>query len=113
MLGRTMWEFTGSTANHRRFLILGRGRPGLQPPSIDLRDEHRRYLLDGEYRANLIACGPLLSDDGLEWEGTVTLIELPDRASAEALPAHDPYSRAGLYDSVEVHPWRFGGRPKP
>jgi hypothetical protein len=25
---------------------------------------------------------------------------------------HSPYAQAGLYDSAEVHTWRFGGRPK-
>jgi hypothetical protein len=40
------------------------------------------------------------------------MAELADRASAEALLLHDPYSRGGLYDRVELHTWRFGGRPK-
>jgi len=38
------------------------------------------------------------------------MIELPDRAAVEAMLVDDPYVRAGLYDSIEIHNWRFGGR---
>ena len=111
LLGRTMWEFTGTVAGFRRFLIIGHGKPGVSATRNELSHEYRRYLLAGSYHDRLIACGPLLSDDGTEWLGTATMAEVADRASAEALLGHDPYSRAGLYDSVEVHTWRFGGRP--
>lgn len=43
--------------------------------------------------------------------GTAAIAELPDRGSAEAMLAKSRYARAGLYDSIEVHVWRFGGRP--
>jgi uncharacterized protein YciI len=110
-LGRTMWEFTPSTANGRRFLIIGHGTPGMTESRNILRDEHHRLLVQ-RYRESLIACGPLLSDDGTEWVGTAMLAELPDRASAEAMLAHGPHPGAGLYERVEVHNWRFGGRPR-
>ncbi len=110
-LGRTMWEFTPSMVNGRRFLIIGHGKPGMTAARNTLRDEYRRFLSQG-YQERLIACGPLLSDDGTEWVGTAMLAELPDRASAEAMLAQEPYTRAGLYDSVEIHNWRFGGRPQ-
>ncbi|WP_213006190.1 YciI family protein [Paractinoplanes toevensis] len=90
-LGRTMWEFPGGNAG---FLIIGHGGTGDQVPS--------------EYRERLIACGPLLSDDGIERQGTAILADLPDLAAAEEMMSH---SRAG-YDRVEIHPWRFGGRPR-
>jgi hypothetical protein len=31
---------------------------------------------------------------------------------AWAMLMHSPHAQAGLNDSVEVHTWRFGGRPK-
>jgi uncharacterized protein YciI len=112
LLRRTMWDFTGTVAGYSRFLIMGHGKPGVLATRNDLSHEYRRYLLAGSYHDRLIACGPLLSDDGSEWVGTATMAELADHAAAEALLVHDPYSRAGLYDSVEVHTWRFGGRPR-
>ncbi|GAA2082137.1 YciI family protein [Actinomadura alba] len=111
-LGRTMWQYSGSTAGYHRFLIMAHGRPGVLAISDALSQAHRHYLDEG-YHERLIACGPLLSDDGAEWRGTAILAELPDRSSAEALIAQEPYARAGLYESVEVHDWRFGGRPQP
>ena len=112
MLGRTMWDFTGSIADYRRFLVIGHGKPGVTDARNDLHAENARYVDAGGYRDRLIACGPLLSDDGSEWMGTATMVELPDRVAAEAMLMHSPNARAGLYDSVEVHTWRFGGRPK-
>jgi uncharacterized protein len=106
-LGRTMWEFAGGTDGYSRFLIIGHGRSGATGDA--LHREHRAYLDQG-YRDRLIACGPLLSDDGAQWRGTAIMAELPDRGAAEALIAHDPYARAGLYEWVEVHDWQFGGR---
>jgi uncharacterized protein YciI len=92
-------------------LIIGHGKPGMTAARDALRREHRRYLAAGGYCDRLIACGPLLSGDGSGWMGTAALAELPDRGCADAMLAHGPYARAGLYDGIEVHAWRFGGRP--
>jgi len=116
LLGHTMWDFTGSIAGYRRFLIIGHGGSRVATDHTghnDLLAEHRRYALAGRYRDRLIACGPLLSDDGRDWIGTATVAELPDRAAAEAMLAHDPYADAGRYERTEIHNWRFGGRPAP
>ncbi|NNN30026.1 hypothetical protein HLK59_06555 [Streptomyces sp. S3(2020)] len=110
VLGRTMWEFTGATAGHRRFLVIAHGRPDPSGDHGELEAAQHRYLDDG-HRRHLIAYGPLLSEDGSAWTGTALLLELPDRGAVEALMADEPYARAGLYESVEIHDWRFGGRP--
>ncbi|MGH3274252.1 MAG: YciI family protein [Streptosporangiaceae bacterium] len=92
-LGRTMWDFPGGRDSGGRFLVLGLGTGEAAdlavPPGRD----------------DLIAYGPLLSDDGLAWLGTAVLIEAPDPAAARAILT------AGRYASIEVHDWRFGGRP--
>ena len=53
----------------------------------------------------LIAYGPLLSDDGAAWLGTAVLIRASDPDTARAVLTE------GRYASVEVHAWQFGGRP--
>jgi len=92
-LGRTMWDFPGGRTGGDRYLVLGlgSGRPAdlAMPPD---RDE-------------LIAYGPLLSDDGATWLGTAALVRAPDKAAARAILTPDRYA------SIEVHNWRFGGRP--
>lgn len=109
-LGRTMWEFAGGVPGHGRFLIIAHGRPAPTAVREAPAEENRRYLAEA-YSERLIAHGPLLSEDGADWMGTALLVELPDRAAAETLMEHDPFARAGLYERVEIHDWRFGGRP--
>ncbi|MCH5675245.1 YciI family protein [Streptomyces gilvus] len=92
VLGRTMWEFPGGRTGGHRYLVLGLG----SGPAVDLdppagRDE-------------LIAYGPLLSDDGATWLGTAVLLRAPDRDAARAVLSPDGYA------GVEVHDWQFGGR---
>ena len=92
LLGRTMWDFPGGPAGGNRYLVLGlgAGRPAdlTVPPDAD----------------ELIAYGPLLSDDGATWLGTAALVRAPDPDAARALLTTDRYA------AVEVHNWQFGGR---
>lgn len=110
-LGGTMWDFAGDEANNQRFLVIGHARSGATAERDSLLDRHRRYFVERGYRDRFIARGPLLSDDGTEWVGSAMLVELTDRAAVETMLDGEPYVRAGLYASVEVHRWQFGGRP--
>jgi uncharacterized protein len=92
-LGRTMWDYPGRADDGRRYLVLGLGAG----PAADLDVPAGR---DG-----LIAYGPLLSDDGMAWLGTAVLTAAPDPDTARAILTPDRYA------SIEVHHWRFGGRP--
>ena len=92
-LGRTMWDFAGGRTGGDRYLVLGLGTgqaADLAPPRGE--DE-------------LIAYGPLLSDDGTTWLGTAALVRAPDADTARALLTPDRYA------DIEVHDWQFGGRP--
>ncbi|HWH01885.1 MAG TPA: YciI family protein [Pilimelia sp.] len=92
MLGRTMWDFPGGRTGGNRYLVLGFG--GGQAADLAVppgRDE-------------LIAYGPLLSDDGAVWLGTALLVLASHPDKARALLTVDQYA------DVEVHDWAFGGR---
>lgn len=92
-LGRTVWEFNGGRPDNNRYLVLGFTlEPAADATDLPLRDE-------------LIACGPLLSDDGSLVLGAAVLLEAPDADGARDLLAPDRYA------GIEVHQWRFGGRP--
>jgi len=96
MLGRTMWDFSGGRTGGNRYLILGTGTGTGTGQGADLtmppdRDE-------------LIAYGPLLSDDGATWLGTAALLRAPDPHTARAILTAERYA------DIEVHPWQFGGR---
>jgi uncharacterized protein YciI len=109
-LGRTMWEFEGDPVANSRFLVIGHGIPDTNAVGTELVAAQPQYFSGDGNLEHTIAYGPLLSDDGREWVGDVVLIEQRDRAAAEAMVASAPIARAGLYESVEVHDWEFGGR---
>jgi len=92
-LGRTMWEFGDGTPGLDRYLVLGFTLEPLataaEPPQGD----------------ELIASGPLLSDDASLVLGMAVLLEAPDAVRAREVLT------PGRYVGVEVHQWEFGGRP--
>ncbi|MBM7169319.1 YciI family protein [Streptomyces sp. G44] len=92
MLGRTMWDFPGGRTDGNRYLVLGLG----EGPAADL-----ALPLD---RDDLVAYGPLLSDDGDAWLGTAVLLRAPDPDTARGVLTADRYA------DIEVHDWEFGGR---
>lgn len=87
LLGRTMWDYTGGRAG---YLVIGLGAGEAADLAVPPGD--------------LIAYGPLLSDDGAAWLGTAALVEAPDREVARAVLTQDRYA------DVAVHRWQFGGR---
>ncbi|WP_405945522.1 YciI family protein [Streptomyces prunicolor] len=93
LLGRTMWDFPGGRTGGNRYLVLGLGTG----QAVDL------ALPPGS--DELIAYGPLLSDDGTTWLGTAALLRAPDPQTARAVLTRDRYA------DIEVHNWQFGGRP--
>ncbi|MFE2102797.1 YciI family protein [Streptomyces sp. NPDC059468] len=92
MLGRTMWDFPGGRTGGNRYLVLGLG------------PEQAVDLAVPPDRDDLIAFGPLLSDDATVWLGTAALVRSPDPETARAALAADRYA------AIEVHAWEFGGR---
>ncbi|MEU7501297.1 YciI family protein [Streptomyces griseofuscus] len=93
LLGRTMWDFPGGPTDGDRFLVLGLGA-----------GEPADLTVPAGRADDLIAYGPLLSDDATAWLGTAALLRAPGPAAARALLSEDRYA------DIEVHPWRFGGR---
>ena len=91
-LGRTMWDFGGGRPDDR-YLVLGfTSEPAADATELPFRDE-------------LIACGPLVSDDGSLVLGAAILLEAPDADRAREVLSADRFA------GIEVHQWRFGGRP--
>jgi len=93
LLGRTMWDFPGGRTDGNRYLVLGLGAG--QGADLDVPPD----------RDELIAYGPLLSDDGATWVGTAVLVRARDPDAARGILTPDRYA------GIEVHSWQFGGRP--
>lgn len=50
--------------------------------------------------------GPFLDDKG-DMAGSLMILEQPDLAAAKAFHADDPYTRAGLWERVDIRPFRI------
>lgn len=78
------------------------------PNSLDLRLANRPAHLDylNSFLAQIVIAGPLLDDAGEKPVGSLLVLDFPDKASAEAFAAGDPYAKAGLFQSVSIRPYR-------
>src|SRR5580692_5316470 len=82
VLGRTMWDFPGGELGGNRYLVLGFG----SGQATDLNGPNESSVKD-----ELIAYGPLLSDDGSAWLGTAALVRAPDPDAARVFLTSDAY----------------------
>ncbi len=58
------------------------------------------------YEAHILAAGPLLGDDGESPAGSLLIMEFGDLEAAKSFANNDPYNKAGLFQSVDIRPWR-------
>ena len=85
------------------FAIVCVDRPGSSELRASTRDHHLDYLRAGG--AALKLAGPLLNDQGHSI-GSLLVVEAADEAGARAFAAEDPYAKAGLFERVEIRPFK-------
>ena len=85
------------------FAIVALDKPDSLAVRTTTRPDHVAHL--EAHKAHLVEAGPLLDEAGNPC-GSALVVELPDRAAAEAFMAADPYSQAGLFESVTVRGYR-------
>lgn len=66
------------------------------------RDAHLAYIAD---TGVVTQAGPFL-DDADEMCGSLVVLDVADKAAAEDWAAHDPYAKAGLFETVTVQAWK-------
>ncbi len=69
------------------------------------RDAHLEGITKLKEEGRFLAGGAILDDDG-KMIGSAVILDYPDRESAEAAVAGDPYSRGGVWRDVKIHPFR-------
>jgi uncharacterized protein YciI len=85
------------------FVVSAFDRPG----AGELRARHRAAHLDYlKGKAIQIRAGGAMLDAGEQPIGSLLIIEAADQAAAEALVAGDPFRKEGVFERVEVRPWR-------
>ena len=78
-----------------------------KPDSLEIRLANRQDHLAYAAETGVVTLGgPFLGEDGESMTGSLIVIDVPDRAAAEAWAAKDPYGVAGLFASVDIRPWR-------
>jgi uncharacterized protein YciI len=91
------------------FVALSRDRADGLEARLANRPAHLEFLKAHPDRIEI--GGPLLASDGERMIGSMLIIEAENEAEARALLAEDPYAKAGLFQSVEVLPWRWVVNP--
>ena len=84
------------------FAIFAVDKPGLLATRMENRPAHRAYGDRYDLPARKIIGVPLTEDDGQTMNGSLLILEAPDRAAAEAYLAGDPYVKAGLFERTSI-----------
>ena len=85
-----------------RFALICRDKPGALQTRLDNRSAHLAYI---DATKVVEMAGPFLDDAG-QMVGSLVILDVADRAAAQAWAAGDPYAKAGLFESVTVQAWK-------
>ncbi len=86
------------------YAIQTKDKPDHGQLRAELRDEHLAFLNANLHK--LLAAGAVIDDDGTGGHGGILIVDTDERAEAEAFAADDPFTKAGLFESVTVTRWR-------
>ena len=74
-----------------------------KPNALDVRmgarEAHLAYVRE---RLDIVKLGGPMMDDNGEMAGSLLIVDVADKAAAEAFSADDPYTRAGLFQRVDI-----------
>ncbi|PHS79582.1 MAG: hypothetical protein COB59_01295 [Rhodospirillaceae bacterium] len=54
----------------------------------------------------VVMAGPTQTDDLSAMNGSLLIMDFSDKSQAEDFAKHDPYAKAGLFESVSIRPWK-------
>ena len=88
------------------FAIICLDKPGALGVRKANRDAHLAHIRDAATVSGgaIVQAGPFLDADG-DMCGALLIFD-GDLAGAEAWAAADPYAAAGLFQSVDIRPWK-------
>ena len=84
------------------YAIICLDKPGALEVRKANRDDHLAHIKGAE--GAIVQAGPFLDADG-EMCGSLLIYE-GELAAAQAWAAADPYAAAGLFQSVDIRPWK-------
>jgi len=81
--------------------LIAKDKAGAQQTRLDNRPAHVEYL---KSTGVVSQAGPLL--EGEDMIGSLVILDVEDMAAAQAWADNDPYAKAGLFETVELIPWK-------
>ncbi len=88
------------------YIIYQLDAPNVKELRDRVRAEHLAYL--DRHKDILVLGGALLEDDTPTRVGSVLIINVPNRAAAEAFSADEPLRKSGVFKSVTITRMRRG-----
>jgi uncharacterized protein YciI len=87
------------------FAVICKDKADALPRRLANRPDHLAYL---ESLGDRLRCaGALLSSEGGDPCGSLVVVEADSLADAQAIADGDPFSKEGVFESVEIKPWRL------
>ncbi len=86
------------------FALICTDKPGHLDLRTKTRPEHLAFL--ESLGSRLKAAGPFTDSDDKS-NGSLVIIEADTLEAAKATAAQDPFSKVGLFQSVEIRPWKW------
>lgn len=86
------------------FAVLCKDKPGHLDVRLANREAHLAYAK--EWAAKMLVGGPFFGADGQSMAGSLLILDVADRAEVDRYLAGDPYGKAGLFESVDVLPYK-------
>ena len=86
------------------YVLFCEDKPDSEALRLANREQHLAFV--GTKSALIKLAGPMFSDDGEHMIGSMFVIEADSLDDVRAMNASDPYTLAGLFGNVVIHPWR-------
>ena len=83
------------------FVLICLDKPKSLEVRLAAREAHLAWVKDQPLKFG----GPFL-DEAVDMAGSLMIVEVADLAAAQAFNAADPYTKAGLWGSVDIRPFR-------
>ena len=93
------------------FVILAWDKPDCADLRRETKPRHKQHLDAAAPGLRVLQSGPLLSEQGVE-HGSLVVVEADEVGTVRAFLDRDPYVAAGLFATIDVHPWLWSrGNP--
>lgn len=93
------------------YMIIGQDKAGSLAQRLAARPEHLARLQELKAQGRLLLAGPCPAIDSEDpgpagFTGSLIVAEFPSLQDAQAWADADPYRRAGVYEQVQVKPFK-------